>query len=415
MALGLTCVSLALDINPQLKGSIFNALYSSDTRQVWSEPFHTCSTGECTWPPIASIGMCTSCTDTTASVQKSCEPADSTSDDKNCTLTLPLDEMAMRITSPSLSYVMLYGYNPQGRLFVISGTSGTVEIGPRKIASIYLDLNQQDAAKGKVNISEPAFKSSICTMSSCIQSIQSTYKQSDQTVQGSPYQEELLKSWTAQELAPESPSSSNFTAPMAPEFGLHGNQTFAIEGRTLSGFMNYLGNAFNGQYEKPGSMYNLYQNSWNDEDNDVVFALWNSNYTGCADAYKDNRVSCGLDLVAKAMSKTFRDAAYSANGAYPNGDAFAPVIHVNVTWYWIALPVLLWAFAFATFLGTVWKASQPGAKVWRNSLLPLVFMSVEGERKEVDVSVEGKALKKRSEVLRGVVRTTDGEVKFMSG
>jgi hypothetical protein len=126
----------------------------------------------------------------------------------------------------------------------------------------------------------------------------------------------------------------------------------------------------------------LYQNSWNNEDNNVVFALWNSKFIGCADAYKDNRVSCGLDLVAKAMFKTFHNAAYSANGAYPNGDAFAPVIHVNVTWYWIALPVLLWAFAFATFLGTVWKASKSGMKVWRNSLLLLVLMSIEGERKE---------------------------------
>jgi hypothetical protein len=150
-------------------------------------------------------------------------------------------------------------------------------------------------------------------------------------------------------------------------------------------------------------------------ENDVLFALWNCNYTGCANAYEDNRVSCGLDLVVKAMSKTFRDAAHSVHGAYPNGDAFATVLHVIVMWYWIALPVLLWVFAFAVFLGTVWKASKPGAKVWRNSLLLLVFMKVEGERKELDASIEVKSLKKRPKALRGVVRTKDGEEKFMSG
>jgi hypothetical protein len=63
----------------------------------------------------------------------------------------------------------------------------------------------------------------------------------------------------------------------------------------------------------------------------------------------------------------------------------------------------------------VWKTSRPDAKVWRNSVLPLVFMGVEGESQETYTLVDGRALKKRSEALRGVVRTTDGEVKFMSG
>jgi hypothetical protein len=205
----------------------------------------------------------------------------------------------------------------------------------------------------------------------------------------------------------------NLSAPFAPESGLYGNQTFAV---SSNGLMIYLGTSLNGYYEKPAGLVNLFQSSFvNHTNNDIVAALWNGNFTGCADAHKDNRVSCGLDLFAKALSKTFRDAAYSANGAHPNGDAFASVIHVNVTWYWIVLPVLLWAPAFVTFLGTVWKTSRPDAKVWRNSVLPLVFMGVEGESQETDTLVDGRALKKRSEALRGVVRTTDGEVKFMSG
>jgi hypothetical protein len=48
-------------------------------------------------------------------------------------------------------------------------------------------------------------------------------------------------------------------------------------------------------------------------------------------------------------------------------------------------------------------------------VLPLVFMSVEGESKEVHTLVDGKALKKRSEALRGVVQTMGGELKCMSG
>jgi hypothetical protein len=107
--------------------------------------------------------------------------------------------------------------------------------------------------------------------------------------------------------------------------------------------------------------------------------------------------------------------AYSADTSSPNAEAFAPDIHVNVAWYWITLPLLLPTFAFTTFLGMVCKNCRFGGTVWRNSVLPLVLMSVEAESKAVHALVDDNALKKRSEALRGVVQTMGGELKFMSG
>ncbi|KAF2828743.1 hypothetical protein CC86DRAFT_465487 [Ophiobolus disseminans] len=401
-------------INPSLKASIFSALYSYDARRAWSEPYHVCGTGDCTWPPIASIGICTSCWDTTASVKKDCVPPRSPSEyNLNCSLSLSSSGSSGDLTylpEVSLSYRSGEGITPNGKFFAISSTGGKADTRPRKVASIYVDLNQQDLSNGKKgHDSEPAFKSSRCTISPCIQSIQSTYKQTDQT----PYQEKLLKSWTAEDLTPKPLLSSVLPAPTAPEYGLFGNQTYSIEALTHSGLFNFLGDTLNGYYERSGGDY--YKYPWSDNDNDAVFALWHGNYTGCAEAYKDNRVSCGLDFAAKAMSKTFRDAAYIANGTYGNGDAFASVIHVNVTWYWMTLPVLMWIFAFTTFLGMVWKASEPGSKTWRNSVLPMVFMSVEegGEDRVVrDASVEQGALKRRAEALRGVMDVSERGVRF---
>jgi hypothetical protein len=138
---------LVLDISPELKDNIFNALYSYGPQQTWAEPYHLYSTGDCTWPPIASIGICTSCDDTTALVQKSCRSDSTTSDSVNCTLSLSVNYTEIRILLPSLSYVYEKG---------------------------------RDAAYGKDYVSEPTLKASLCTISPYIQSIQFTYKQSDQ-------------------------------------------------------------------------------------------------------------------------------------------------------------------------------------------------------------------------------------------
>jgi hypothetical protein len=100
----------------------------------------------------------------------------------------------MKIEAPEIAYTLVKGSAPSGRFFAISGTAGKLDIRPHKVASIYVDLNREETAQGKTHDSDPAFKSSICIISPCIQSIQSTYKQSDKTAQGSPYHEEVLKS-----------------------------------------------------------------------------------------------------------------------------------------------------------------------------------------------------------------------------
>jgi hypothetical protein len=160
---------LVADTNLELKGSIFNALYSYGSQQTWAEPYHTCRTGECTWPPVASIGMCTSCSDTTALVQKVYRFCSTTSGEVNCTLSLTVNETLTRIFSSSLSYIYEKGGIPLGRVFTILSTWGKTEIGLRHVAFIYVDINQQDAADGKEYVSEPTFKSSLCIITLCIQ------------------------------------------------------------------------------------------------------------------------------------------------------------------------------------------------------------------------------------------------------
>jgi hypothetical protein len=116
-------------------------------------------------------------------------------------------------------------------------------------------------------------------------------------------------------------------------FQSHGKPPFRVDAYAAIGLLSFLEKILSGYYGKPNTLCNRYRSSSKIEQTYIrAFALWNSRYTGCAGAYKDNCVSCGLDFIVKALSQTFRDAAYNARGSYAKGDTFAPSIRVNATW-----------------------------------------------------------------------------------
>jgi hypothetical protein len=272
--------------------------------------------------------MCTSCRDITTEVNRSCESA-GYGDAINCTLSLPRDQGPkdspwLFLPAVSMSYTYSKGTALCGKLFTIANAGGaTASITFPRVRSIYLDVDPATVSSGAFNGSSPAFKSSFCSMSPCIHSVQASYKQSDSI----PYAEKLLKSWTAEDL--RIPRTCELPAPVATDYGLDGKQNYTIESFTCSGITIFFGE-FDGYYEKAASSNNEYK-GLRGERSEVIYALWNGNYTGCAEAHKDNRISCGLDLVAKAMSRTFRDFNSIANSTSNNGNAFAPVIHVTVS------------------------------------------------------------------------------------
>ena len=299
-----------------------------------------------------------------------------------------------------------------GNFFKMVCSAGGVGNFPSEIVSIYLDMDTKLAAEPGLWKEEPKFVSSHCTIAPCIQVIKSEYKQAERTA--SPYREEVLKSWTSTDLNPSAPSQVHtfiLDAPVAPEYGLYG-QTFSVDFNTMLGIYNFMVKNFNGYYDKPSTQMNSFLTEYGASAEDTVSAIWNGNFSGCA--YPENRVSCAADLIAKALSKTFRDEPYVVNGTRGSaGVAFSPVIHVRVTWYWITLPVLIWALACVTFVGTVWKSSAQ-VHVWRNSPLPIVFMKVESDDTEdVQAGADRKTLERRAKKVKGRVEVSGGQVAFV--
>jgi len=290
----------------------------------------------------------------------------------------------------------------------ISG--GKSDLTPRSVVSVYLDVDVQDTMDGKDWTSgEPRYVASNCTLQPCIKSVKSDYDQSAEP----PYREEVLKTWFQDPSPGVWHPVGEIQAPVEPEYGVNG-ENFTIQSRTAQSILYYI-DTFSGVYEKRSGSDNTFANDYipdSSAPDEVIFALWNGNYTECE--YPDNRISCGLDLATRAMSKTMRDFPYDMNGTQGAvGDAYSPIVHIHVTWVWITLPVCTWVLALVTFLATVWKSSQRTEHVWRNSTLPISFMILEEEAVEQgELSTDVKALQHRATAIKGRVQIEDGQVKF---
>ncbi|CEL07066.1 hypothetical protein ASPCAL10231 [Aspergillus calidoustus] len=78
-------------VEPTLKASIYNSIFSTDSSRPWAIPQYTCPSGNCTWDPVASLAVRALCADISSSIQKSCTTHDDTDTGipfNNCTVSL---------------------------------------------------------------------------------------------------------------------------------------------------------------------------------------------------------------------------------------------------------------------------------------------------------------------------------------
>jgi hypothetical protein len=282
---------------------------------------------------------------------------------------------------------------------------------PPTCASIYLDVDPRTDTRAQTVYKDgPPFLSSVCKFSPCVQSIRSSYKQSNQATEA-PYKEEILKTWLLDPYDLTELQPPRVELPIAPEYGLN-NQTFSADRGILDGIHWFFGTAVTGShYWDPlnADYSSSYKEMYGSE---VIVTLWNANYTG-HNCTSQNRVSCGLELVSKGISKAVRDQPWIKNGTRGTaGEAYSLVIFVEVSWYWISLPAFVWFLALFTFLITAWK-SRMSVHAWRNSPLPLVFMKLEDEE-QVPGGISYKALNERAEQYRGRLKARLGDIRFVN-
>jgi len=83
-------------------------------------------------------------------------------------------------------------------------------------------------------------------------------------------------------------------------------------------------------------------------------------------------------------TKTVRDTSMPINGSRMSdvaiGKVFVPTTFLRVEWMWLSLPGAVWAISLIVWLGTMWKSRRVSVPLWRDNILPLLFILPENKK-----------------------------------
>jgi hypothetical protein len=137
---------------------------------------------------------------------------------------------------------------------------------------------------------------------------------------------------------------------------------------------------------------------------------------GCAES--DDRLSCVVGNVAKAMTKVFRDSAYVDHGLESAnvtvGETQVVISYVRINWFWFALPLSVWTMAAVLWISTVIHTRRMKVSAWANNILPLLFL-YRGDVGKEEVGQQGTSnadYLRRSERIAVQLQFADGKAKL---
>jgi hypothetical protein len=135
----------------------------------------------------------------------------------------------------------------------------------------------------------------------------------------------------------------------------------------------------------------------------------------------NTNVQCALDSIATSLTVMMRNAqnltvipgdqAISYFG-FDKGTTIAPITQVNVTWFWIILPIVIWICSIAMLIGTAIKTKKSKVHLWRTNPLAMVFLTL-GRDERNEVSQHGglseAGLIQRAENIKVKLTVQDGQ------
>ncbi|KAL4874723.1 hypothetical protein BJY04DRAFT_233338 [Aspergillus karnatakaensis] len=386
-------------VDPILKGNIYNSLLNPNSSESWAVPSYTCPTGNCTWDPFMTLAVRPLCTDVTDRLNKTCTTDATYPDIRTCTASLGSQgqgpsawyrdggsaTQAMDVT-PTTTNALVYNNTVFPVIqYVLALDSNTTPDATWDVASL---VNNQTI-----------FQATECALQLTILTIQAT-------VTNGVYTETTLSEWSEIE-TPNATQRASYQVILSPpqdqspgvaETEGASNRTFGISYEAWSSITAFLNSIFAGSvnaasghfgFSAPNETSGLYATS------DVLGALFYGSFRNSSVPFLTvqgqeevssastctDQLTCAIHNVAAAMSKTFRDTAFTSSSAASNGDqaliqgkAFIVVPFVKVVWEWLILPLCVWALTLCVWIAAVVRTRRGGLYKWTNNPLPLLFL-----------------------------------------
>ncbi|OJJ42091.1 hypothetical protein ASPZODRAFT_105830 [Penicilliopsis zonata CBS 506.65] len=378
-------------VDPVLKANVYNSLFNPSSSQTWATPQNTCSTGNCVWEPSANLAVRALCSNVTSYLERSYTYVSNGSYVK-CTVTLG--------SNGTLSTQYLStgsGAQPMVVTTVESESALVYQNASLPVVQYILARGSNDGTNGGGGIATDInngtqFIATECALEPLVRSVQASVSQG-------VYQETLLADWaTVNTTAPMDAGYSDFRVAFSPGWknssglGLNSpGELFALGFEAWDSMIVFFEALFEG-FVSAGSDVFEFEPSGADSyaTTDALEAIFYGNFSSsCA---VDDQLTCAMENVATAISKTIRDSAFTSgeesdvattvNTNITMGHTMTTVSFVAVHWQWLLLPLFVWLLATVSWIGAVWK-SGPQIPVWKNDILPLLFLYRPADRVEM--------------------------------
>ncbi|RAH53568.1 hypothetical protein BO85DRAFT_492082 [Aspergillus piperis CBS 112811] len=269
-------------VDPVLKGNVYNSLFNTDPTRPWAIPQYSCSLTNCTWDAIASLEMRSLCSNITSALITNCSTFSNES--------VYAEKSNCNVTLPK------------------GGLSASYTPAPRANLELLDDKRWSNSTQ---------WEATECSLEPIVRSFRPK-------IFHNHYSDKTQAIWIQHN--------------MTTTYNVH-------HGDARKSIFYFLTAIFSGQATRSatGIFFDPLDSSWYAA-SDTLQALAVANISGCSEILSE-RLSCAMDNVAAAMSKTFRDAAYvadPASAAMTTGSAKVSEVYIVVYWAYLALPVLVW-------------------------------------------------------------------------
>lgn len=201
------------------------------------------------------------------------------------------------------------------------------------------------------------------------------------------YREEILGVWEEISHYNSEHNRQQIRPQWGPEMGVEDGQAFGVDSIAAESMSTFISALFTAQMKTNlrGYFFNS-QKQISYAGSDVMQTIALYDFPGC-DFQSAEKLRCAMDNVAEAISKSFRDAAFSNKGQGNSsviGKAMTSMTYIEIRWQWIVLPLLVWLLGLTTLVGTIWKTNKSKSPTWKNNLLPLLFIYENDQHEKVE-------------------------------
>ncbi|KAJ5197487.1 hypothetical protein N7449_007966 [Penicillium cf. viridicatum] len=345
-------------LDAEMKANIYNSLFNSDTSKPWSIPRYTCSSGNCTWDPIATLEMRANCANITDRLKTECNDKD----DKRPASIEPMCSVSIKGGTSNTNNI--------SAAFQLNTYHGTPIVIGSTESFIYTK-------------SDFKWEAIECSIEPVVHSFRAN-------VTKGVYHQETLGISKNGSFDNSLHKHYRMHPPWGPEMGVEPNKEFVIKRNSLAAIQYFFQNFFAGRARLDlfGVTFSPDSTQYKYATADLMQFITLANVTGCA-VGTINKMHCAMDNVAEAMSKAIRDNASPSN-VTTAGQAMSARTHISIHWQWIILPVLVWLLGLVTLLGTIWKTRTARIPTWKNETMPLLSLYRDGQNEK---SQSGQVMK----------------------